>query len=336
MKWPIRWSLALVVMMAAEVGLFAQAPPVPPQPKAPPPPAANLIAATVNGQSISELAVYRAAVAEERKNYDLLRKEILQHLIDNTLIEQYLVHLKINVDARDVEEKFGIIKAEADKKGGMEKVLKAHFVTEAEVRQELAAMLRWERFVLQQSTEQTLRDFFGKNKEMFDGSRVHARHILIKTDDKMTVEQATIRLRQLRKAIEEETQRELGKLPAEARTEKKAAELLVKAFADAAGKVSDCPSKESGGDLPYFLRAGMMVEAFARTAFALKSYQMSDVVVTQFGCHLILAVDRKGGAEVKFDDLRIVVREVYSDRLREAVIEAMKPNAKIVINTPAR
>ena len=121
-------------------------------------------------------------------------------------------------------------------------------------------------------------------------------------------------------------------MPTEARTGKKAAELLDRIFADVAAKESSCPSKENGGNLPWFQRAGMMVEPFARTAFALKPFQMSDVVATQFGYHLIMTIDRKPGRDVKFDDVKLIVREVYSDRLREAVIAAMKPSARIVIH----
>jgi peptidyl-prolyl cis-trans isomerase C len=335
MTWQIRWSVALVVLTLANVGVHGQEAQTGgqlPQPKPDmPPPAANVIAATVNGQAIAEIAVYRGVLAEDRKNYELLRKEILDNLIENALIDQYLLHLKIEVTPNEVNEKIAIIKAQAEKKGGLEKVLKALFITEDEMRTELTAMCRWERFVIQQSTDQTLRDFFSKNVAVFDGSQVHARHILVKTEQ-ATKEKATAHLLQLKKWIEEESQRELAKLPVEARTDKQAAEILEKTFADVAGKQSACPSKENGGDLRWFQRAGMMVEPFARTAFALKTYQMSDVVTTQFGYHLIMTVDRKPGKDVKYDDVKVLVREVYSDRLREAVIQSMRPNAKITIN----
>jgi peptidyl-prolyl cis-trans isomerase C len=74
-----------------------------------------------------------------------------------------------------------------------------------------------------------------------------------------------------------------------------------------------------------------MVEPFARAAFALKPFQMSEPVTTEFGVHLILAVDLKPGKEVKFEEVRPYVQEVYGERLREAVLTSYKPRSKIEI-----
>ena len=74
---------------------------------------------------------------------------------------------------------------------------------------------------------------------------------------------------------------------------------------------------------------GAMVEPFAKAAFALKPYEISEPVATQFGSHLIVVTSRKPGVELDFDKVKDVVKDVYSGRLREAVIAQMKPKAKI-------
>ncbi len=57
-------------------------------------------------------------------------------------------------------------------------------------------------------------------------------------------------------------------------------------FAEQARAHSDCPSSSKGGDLGSFGRHAM-VAAFDEVAFALEADQVSDVVETEFGYHLI-------------------------------------------------
>jgi len=58
-------------------------------------------------------------------------------------------------------------------------------------------------------------------------------------------------------------------------------------FADVAKKVSDCSSAKRGGDLGEF-GPGQMQKAFEDATFALKIGEMSDVVDTDSGVHVIL------------------------------------------------
>jgi parvulin-like peptidyl-prolyl isomerase len=79
-----------------------------------------------------------------------------------------------------------------------------------------------------------------------------------------------------------------------------------------------------------------MVEPFAKASFALKPFQISDVVKTSFGFHLILVTERKPGKEVKFEDVQNEVKEVFCERLRDNLAVQVKTKSKIVINPAAQ
>ncbi|MBI9032456.1 peptidylprolyl isomerase [bacterium] len=63
-------------------------------------------------------------------------------------------------------------------------------------------------------------------------------------------------------------------------------------FSELAKKNSDCGSASAGGDLGYFGR-GEMVKTFENTAYSLKPGEVSDIIETQFGYHIIKLEDIK-------------------------------------------
>ena len=341
-----RMLLISLAMLAPMARLTAQAPPpssappsvpgTPPgeakKPQMPPPPAATAIAANVNGQDIPEMAVYRAFMHDPANYNPENRKDLINHLVDNTLVDQYLSQLKIAVEPKEIDDRFAQIAAEAAKaKSTLKEMLGRMFLTEEDLRKELLNALRWEKFLAQQASDKVLRDMFDKNPTMFDGTMVSARHILIPNKAAETPAQVL----GLRKSIEDQVNTELAKLPptADALTrEKERAAVTVRIFAKEAEKYSTCPSKVKGGELGAFPRVGAMVEPFAKAAFALKPYQMSEPVSTEFGLHLILCIEIRPGRTVKYEDVRGFVQDVYGDRLREAVIAAYKPRSKISVN----
>jgi parvulin-like peptidyl-prolyl isomerase len=299
-----------------------------------PPPSRDLIAARVNGQAILELAIFRSQMNVPKDRQAQARPEILKFHIDNAIVDQYLLQLKIQVEPKEVEAMMVKLKEGKDRPQ-WEAVLKQLMITEDEMRSELTAALRWDKFVLQQGTDKVLRDLFDKNLDMFNGSQVRARHILIAVKDGQK-EPALNELVAIKKGIEAEVGQAVAKLPATADAltlEKTRAQALEGAFSQAAMKRSSCPSSKHGGDLEYFRRVGEMVEPFARAAFALKPYQMSEPVASEFGYHLILAVDHKPGKEVKFEDERVkrFVQEIYGERLREAILGHYRAKSKIEI-----
>ncbi len=88
-------------------------------------------------------------------------------------------------------------------------------------------------------------------------------------------------------------------------------------FADIAKeKSTDKTSGQKGGDLGMF-GPGRMVPEFERAAFALKQGEISDVVKTQYGYHVIMVTERKEGERRPFDQ----VKEQIKATLRNKAIQ---------------
>jgi len=301
-----------------------------------PPPVGT--AAKVNAQEIPEKSVWRALRTFDKAEHEIARKEIINHLVENALIDQYLTALKIMPEPAEVEKLVGELKAELAKAMPPRdylKELEAMALTEAEFRTEVTAQMKWDKFLSKQGTDAALKQMFDAAPDMFDGSMVRARHILLTPgDDKAKQTAAMQKLMGIKQVVEQEAAKAVAALPATATPlEKEQAKMkrTDELFAAYAKQESTCPSKKDGGDLNFFPRVGAMVEAFAKSAFAAKPGQMTEVVVTDFGYHMILVTAKNPGKLPTFEQAKEAVRAVYAMRLREAVLAQMKKTAKIEI-----
>ena len=94
-------------------------------------------------------------------------------------------------------------------------------------------------------------------------------------------------------------------------------------FAEVARKNSQDPgSASNGGDLDFFAR-GAMVKPFEEAAFALKKGEISDVVTSDFGFHIIKVTDIKTPKQKSFDELRASLEdELKNQQARAKFAEA--------------
>jgi len=88
-------------------------------------------------------------------------------------------------------------------------------------------------------------------------------------------------------------------------------------FAELARKNSDDPgSAVAGGDLDFFGR-GAMVKAFDETAFKLKKGELSGIVETEFGFHIIQLTDIRGGQAQPFEAVRAQIEDEARKQLAQ-------------------
>jgi peptidyl-prolyl cis-trans isomerase C len=105
-------------------------------------------------------------------------------------------------------------------------------------------------------------------------------------------------------------------------------------FAELAKKHSADGSAQQGGDLNFFTR-GQMVPPFDQAAFTLKPGEISDIVTTQFGYHIIKVTERRPATTVPFDQVSGQIKEYLTEQQKqqksEAFIQSLKQKAKIEV-----
>ena len=146
-----------------------------------------------------------------------------------------------------------------------------------------------------------LRSAYNRMIEKFKTpERVRARHILVMTKDKPEADQAKLK---------EKAEGILKQLKGGAD------------FADLAKKNSDDPSSAvKGGDMDWFGH-GRMVPEFDAAAFKLNAGQMSDLVKTEYGYHIIQTQEKEAARVKPFEEVR---GEVIADAKRGKVLELMQ------------
>lgn len=145
--------------------------------------------------------------------------------------------------------------------------------------------------------EDDLRKYYAENSSRYAAAEERrARHILITAD-----KDAAADVKQKAKARAEALLAEVRKSPA--------------GFADVAKKNSQDPgSAEKGGDLDFFGR-GAMVKAFEDAVFAMKPGEISNVVETDFGYHVIQLEAVRGGDKKPFEAVRAQIEDEVRQQL---------------------
>lgn len=280
----------------------------------------NKVLATVNGENIcqkdADQILSRVGNQIPEDQIPAVTKQILDGLITQKLIMQYIKDSKIEVTDAEIETELN--KVREDIKGNpdlkdqtLEQVLESHGSSVDTLKNDIVISLSLEKCIGKEVDDDKVKAYFDQNKAAYDGSEVKASHILIDTRKAGSDPEMTQALEKIKKV---KAELESGK-----------------DFAEVAKQYSDCPSKEKGGDLGFFKRKGQMVEPFAAAAFSLKVGQLSDPVKTQFGYHIIKVTEIKKGSDVNFEEKKQAVKQSMMEEKARSLIKQIREKAKIEI-----
>jgi peptidyl-prolyl cis-trans isomerase C len=158
------------------------------------------------------------------------------------------------------------------------------------------------------TTDDAMKKVYAEAAKQIEGEQeVHARHILVETEDDA-------------KGIEAEL--------------KKGAD-----FAQLAKTKSKDPGASDGGDLGFFTK-DQMVPEFANVAFALEPGKISDPVKTQFGWHIIKVEEKRNRKAPDFDQVKAQIETYVTRKAQAEYVAKLREGAKVermdqAANTPA-
>ncbi|WP_315783334.1 peptidylprolyl isomerase [Bradyrhizobium sp. SZCCHNPS1003] len=133
-------------------------------------------------------------------------------------------------------------------------------------------------------------------KQIGGEQEVHARHILVETEDEA-------------KAVKAELAKGAD-------------------FAELAKKKSKDPGASDGGDLGFFTKEQMVPE-FANVAFAMEPGKISDPVKTQFGWHVIKVEEKRSRKPPEFDQVKSQIETYVTRKAQADYVGKLRESAKI-------
>ncbi len=273
-------------------------------------------------KKVAELKINKteAGAKEIRAN---LRKQILDEFVVRTLLRNEAARQQIAVSDKEVAETTDNLRKNLPPGVTLENIVKESGMTKEQMRQEIREGIQVNKLVLASlkgkgtATDSEILEFYRENKARFKvPESVRVRHILVKKtegDDEKAKAEKRAKAEDLRKQLVSGAD-----------------------FAAVASKHSDCPSKESGGDLGVFTR-GQMVKPFEDAAFSQQKDAIGPVVESEFGYHVIQVLERNNPKTLELDArLKAMISSFLEQKRREeafaGLVARLRAKANIVVH----
>jgi peptidyl-prolyl cis-trans isomerase C len=232
-----------------------------------------------------------------------IKKSLTERLVQQELLYQESRRIGIAIDTGAVDKQVAQMQERFASQAEFQNALAKMDLSLKELRSQIERNLAVQRLLDEQIlqkvtvTGEESKAFYEDNPNYFkQPEQVRASHILIKVDPKADAAELK-KARQKIEAVQERLRADED-------------------FAELARELSEGPSAAQGGDLGFFDRR-QMVKPFADAAFALKPGEVSDVVQTRFGYHLIKVVDRKPESKLAYDEIRERLEESLKQQKAE-------------------
>ena len=295
--------------------------------------AGDAVVATVDGVKIYQHDFDREMQSAQRyfasQNQSLpvaeIKKAVLDKLVNGEILYGASQKKGITVTDAAVETQYDNFRSGFPDSKAFKMALAKLSIDEEGIKLKIKQSLAVEQFVDKEFFEKTevpeqeIKDYYENNISAFSvPEQVHASHILINVKegaDEATKTAARKKLERIRKKI-----------------------IAGGDFATFAKKNSDCPSSAKGGDLGFFGR-GQMVQPFETAAFSMMPGDVSEVVETQFGYHLIKLLEKKHSETTSYEESRPRIenylRQYKSQQALNDYLKATREKVKIDITMPA-
>ena len=235
---------------------------------------------------------------EKQERIQALCRKVLEKLIEEKLIDQEAKKSGIKISSKEIEAAVEEVKRRnAVTQEDFEKALTAGGLTletykkEIEKNLQRQRLIHWSVKVEEKAGEKELRDFYQKNIDRYRTKETYRPgQILFVIPKRATPEE----IREIRKKC----QRVLDKIKSGGD------------FGEMALLYSEDTSNKDHGDLGYF-RKGELLPVFEREALRLKVGEVSGIIRTEFGFHIIKLLDRKGMDPLPFEEVAERVKADY-------------------------
>ena len=261
---------------------------------------------------------------KDPEQYTALKRQVLDILINQELMWQEAQKKNVIATPQQVENaREQIIIALSSRETYRDRLRQTGFTEESyteDLKKRLSASLLIQREISPtvSVSDREVHEFYAANYARFKTpEQIHARHILIKVKPDAN------------EAAKEVARKRINAILAKAKAGED--------FAELAEKHSEGPSGPRGGDLGFFSR-GQMVPRFEEAAFALKPGEISNVVQTRFGVHIIKVDEHRAAAIVSEKDASAQIRQyLVQTKTQQAVAEwttKLREQGKVEILVP--